>query len=301
MSLKQLNKSLGRGEILLPKLRNFLSTEKAQLATKETSRKAIKLEDCKLSIAAFQEQIDEFNHGEELEGELFHPSGLGYCLRRSWFKHFKAPEDRVSGRAEDDLRTHCTFETGTYFHVLFQNVCARAGLLLQREAAFIDHKEKLVGHADGVLLLDGVRTLLEIKTISSRGFTGVVAAPEFGHKQQMHAYMHCLGLKQGVIVYFNKDSSELREHFVEFDPEFYKVHVKQRVSYYFDSLRKVTAPRREGENTECAMCRWCPYKNTCFGFIAFEQFTKGLKGANEPKKNKTSGRKISFSNSAAAD
>jgi hypothetical protein len=213
MSLKALLKSMKGGEILKPRLQDFISKQNRLVAAGKKSRKAGVIRDSKLTIKAMQERIDEFNHGEEIEGEYFHPSALGSCLRKVWLHHKGAPEE---GRGKsDELKSFLTFEIGTYFHLFFQNLIERAGFLVQREVAIKNKKLKILGHADLVVEIDEIRYVGELKTINLRGFASVSHQPKHDHKIQVHAYMKALDIDRAIILYYCKDTSEVREHVVE--------------------------------------------------------------------------------------
>ena len=69
--------SLKRGEILLPLLKQFLEKQKRREDKGLISKKAWVIEDAQMTIDCFKKRIEEYNHGEEIVGEYFHPSQLG--------------------------------------------------------------------------------------------------------------------------------------------------------------------------------------------------------------------------------
>lgn len=265
MSLANIRKALNRHEILVPKLKQFLIQERLDLESGKKSKKDVVVHDSQLSIDCFKERIEEFNHDvtDDLDQLLFHPSAIGQCLRKLWFQvNRNATTDE--GGSEDVLKTYVIFELGTYVHVLFQNLCERAGFLKAREVPIVDKRLKIIGHADGILELDGEKVLLEIKTINSRGFTLLGQAPDLSHKKQAMTYMKALGLPKAAIVYINKDRNEVREYCVEFDDEFWKKQCQPRITKFLSCVAKNEIPDREGTQKDAMPCRFCAYAGTCF-------------------------------------
>jgi CRISPR/Cas system-associated exonuclease Cas4 (RecB family) len=272
MSLKSMLASLKGKPILTPVLQDYRAKQDRLVAEGKISKKAGVIRDATLTIKAMKERIEEFNHGEDPVGDFFHPSSLGGCLRRTWFS---AKGAKPEGKArEDALRDYYTFETGTALHVLTQNLCERAGILEQREVPILSTKHKIIGHADGIVKIDGVRYLLEIKTINMRGYATVVKQPMHSHKVQMHAYMGPLKLKWSIIYYICKDTGQIREHVIQFDEKFYKQWVHDRVHGYFQKLHANIMPEREEGGSNC---QYCPFAGLCFDKAKLETFMKGVK------------------------
>jgi len=270
MSLSQLkrdNQKRGGGEVLTPLLKKFTQKESLETAQGIISRKEPVIHDSKLSIEAFKDRIEEFNHGEDdkLTSRYFHPSAIGKCKRAIFFDIKGAPQNEKPVPVSEYLRTHFTFEVGTYFHVLFQNLCERAGLLTKREAAIINHKYKIIGHMDGELTIDGERYALEIKTSGSWAYGRYVSsnAPDHAHVMQMTLYMGCLGLDKGIIFYFDKDRSNTKEFIVEFDPKLFEKLIGVINNFRAD-LSTNNLPAKEGDNPSLYPCRFCAFSEVCF-------------------------------------
>jgi CRISPR/Cas system-associated exonuclease Cas4 (RecB family) len=270
MSLKTLLATMKSGKILLPILNDFLAKSERQVAAKTKRKKAGVVKDSKLTIKAMQERIAEFNHGEEIEGEYFHPSALGGCLRRTWFAVKKAPPEPEA--KADLLRTYLTFEIGTYCHIILQNLMERAGILEVREAAIKDSVRRILGHGDAIVRIAGIRYLVEIKTINLRGFTTVAQQPLHEHKIQVHAYMKSLGIQWVIFLYISKDTGEVREHVLQFDQAFYEKYVTSRIESFFNDVRANKLPQREeGKN-----CTYCQFQHLCFNDKELKTFVKSL-------------------------
>ena len=275
MSLRNLAQSIKREEVLLPLLRKHLMREKRMIRKKQMSSKEVVVADALLTIDTFKERMDHYNHGEP-EGQFFHPSRLGSCLRELWYHEKKAPHDKMA-RDDDPMREHIVFEMGTYIHVMFQNLCDRAGFLTKREIPIMDAPRRILGHADGELLIQGELYLLEIKTINPRRFTELVSSPQISHRKQITAYMKALGLKKSIVIYINKDSAQCKEFVVDFDPEFYQKEVANRIDTHFRNGKSLTPPEREGIGPRTVPCLYCSFTRVCFDTFEAAKFEKALK------------------------
>lgn len=280
MSLKTLMAAAGKHQVLIPLLQDWAGKAYDDMANETLSRKEFTISLSKQTIEAMKRKIEEFNHGEISEEQLFHPSALGQCLRKMWFKQKCAPES-VSTKGEA-LKMHLVFEVGTMFHIIVQSACEQAGVLEESEVAIVDHKNKLLGHCDGVLKIDGVRYVLEIKTINSRGFT-LLKEPKHEHVQQAQAYMHSLGIKWCVFLYYNKDSSELKEYIVSYDAVFYDRHVAKRINKFFGLVETNTLPDREGTSPDMFPCAYCGFAEFCFDDRRVKSWMPTTNKLNEAK------------------
>lgn len=270
-SLKSLVKSAERGEVVLPYLKAHLLKE----AEEGVSHNEIVMADAKMTVDCFTYRLKAYNHGEKPKQALFHPSALSTCQRRLWYEHHQAPADATKGGA-DMLRTHMVFEIGTYAHVIIQNLCERAGILVAREIPIVDLKLKILGHADGHLRINKEDYLLEFKTSNARSFT-MLNGPQEGHIKQAHGYMKSLGFKKACIIYFNKDSAELKEFVVPYSEDFYQRFVAKRIESHFKNLAVHIPPDREGASPTTMPCLYCQFTQVCFETRAGNEFAALLK------------------------
>ena len=285
MGLSSLFKSVNAQEILLPVLRRFVLQE-AENARKDSvhARNAV-IEDARLSEATFKERRQLYAAGNKSRHSgMFHPSSVGRCARELWFQEMgvKGSEHQAG---HDALRTHFIFEVGTVFHIIFQNLCQRAGVLVKREVAILDTKLRVEGNADGILQIDGKRYLLEIKTINGREFS-LLAATKDAHKRQLTLYMKSTGLPECVVIYFDKDRAELKEFLVKFDPVFYEEYCAKRVRAHHHNVATKTMPERESEGPTKPPCRFCSFQILCWSTDALKKFSADLaktKQATKPR------------------
>lgn len=273
--LKAVLSKMGKGAVLTPVLSQFLDREALAQAADSSVRRRIARHDAILTIRAMRHRHAEFSHGVKAEGFEFHPSAIGQCLRKLWFEQHDAPRDR---RAKDDrLQTYLTFELGSYLHVIVQNLCERAGILLEREFQLVSKAYAIRGTCDGILRIGGLRYVLEIKSINSGQWVKVQREPKFEHKQQAMAYMHVLGIPWAVILYVNKDRSIVKEFTIAYDKEFFQTHFFERAMTFKKHLDKRTMPSREGDSPSRMPCSFCQYASLCFSDSRLKQFIAALK------------------------
>lgn len=78
--------------------------------------------------------------------------------------------------------------------------------IVYAEMFVVDDTLNYCGHCDGILLTRAGRKLLfEFKTISKSQYKGL-RQPKHEHVIQCHAYMHTLGIKEAIVLYWDKGS-----------------------------------------------------------------------------------------------
>jgi CRISPR/Cas system-associated exonuclease Cas4 (RecB family) len=159
---------------------------------------------------------------------------------------------------------------------MFQNLCERAGVLVEREVLIEDRVNQIGGHADGILELNKTKFVLEIKTINSRGFTSLDTAPMESHRNQVMAYMKSLNLPLACIVYLDKDHSVAKEYTVKFNSQTYDQKVATKIKAYFAFLSQRVPPPKEGVSPQSQVCKYCPYTQICFSTEHLKGFLQKL-------------------------
>ena len=151
---------------------------------------------------------------------VFHPSTLEQdCPRMLWYDINKVPKTNKVYK-QFTAQTFLTFDQGTWFHHYAQQKLKAAGILVKAEVRVHDADWKIDGRADGDLRIPE-KALLEIKTMGSFQFKKAIIQnkPFDYHIKQAGLYAHFLGYKYVVFLYFNKDTSEMKEFVYEVDDE----------------------------------------------------------------------------------
>jgi CRISPR/Cas system-associated exonuclease Cas4 (RecB family) len=120
---------------------------------------------------------------------------------------------------------------------------------------------------DGKVVYEGPESeilIIELKSINQRGFDWVLKKNEQKeeHELQLQLYMYLTGIKQGIVLYENKNKQELAEFFIKYDP--------QKVEYIINKIKTInkhvedgTLPPREYVKTDFE-CRYCDYFDICW-------------------------------------
>lgn len=222
-------------------------------------------------------------------------SGLGYLCPREEVLRARYKINRIETITGKQQRV---FDVGHAFHAMMQNeYFAKTGMLWGHWKCRHCHKEYqfqvkpkcdcghdvfeyvelelksdnllITGHPDGILVdNEGNRWLLEFKTINSMGFEVVKKSnqPKPEHIVQTNIYMGFLKLKQCLVIYFNKDTSEWYQIHTRYD-----VNVVKSVVSTLTDMRKAIADkdlplpeRRVCKDKYCYRAKNCPVSTMCF-------------------------------------
>ena len=146
----------------------------------------------------------------------YSPSSLPYCARSMFYQR-----TGVEQIACLEPSTHITFGVGHAVHDMIQKWMLEAvgEDALQVEVPCMDEELHTRGSADGLFHLSFLRRVLEIKTISQKGFDGLTK-PMAEHMMQAHCYAYMLDAPVIEFVYVNKGWSPggpIKTYMVLFD------------------------------------------------------------------------------------
>jgi hypothetical protein len=166
-------------------------------------------------IAMLIKAIDNYlenRRRDERPINCFHPSSLHKSARELY--HHYLHGDIGEEFAPKILRV---FDNGHAVHRRLLGYLEEIGVLKESEASVQNEEYEIVGNADGIIMIEGQRGVLEIKSMNSRGFYGAYE-PKPEHLVQINIYMFCLGIPRGCLLYECKDNQELKEFYVKSDP-----------------------------------------------------------------------------------
>jgi len=142
-------------------------------------------------------------------------SEVGKCPRGIFFKFKKAPKAEIE---PEKLRI---FEDGHFLQQKILRALSAKGLLRATEIPIPSH-EFIAGKADAIISdSEGIPYVLEIKSISGRmNFQKLNPKATFPqHINQLQLYLHFFKIKKGILLYINKDTQELKEFILDYEPE----------------------------------------------------------------------------------
>lgn len=218
-------------------------------------------------VEAFQAAFDEAwvnsrDTSRSVEADGFHASSLGVkygtCPRRNvYLLRGIAKENRF------DARTLRVFQNGHDVHARIQRIIEQMGVGMESEVR-IDHDDPPIkGHADGVLVWEGRKILLEIKSCSDDVFINRLKfkKPKEEHFAQANIYAWVLGIDTIFIVYENKNTQEVKFFEVPANKEAAEKIVESwRLQYkVFKDGELPKRPYKPGSPT----CAGCDLKTHC--------------------------------------
>lgn len=160
------------------------------------------------------------------------------------------------------------------------------------EVPIRNKKWNIIGHSDGIIILEGKRVLIELKSIKNRDsktpegsvtFEDLQSA-KLEHVYQTNLYMDALDeehgkdglpfIERGIVIYFAKNNQEMKEFPIRkmdmmLQPSY------QKIIQVNDALEKRYLPPRIGRIKSDKTCTYCPFKNYCWdNDFSFEESDK---------------------------
>lgn len=202
-----------------------------------------------------KELINQFytNHFKDRDKHHFYITDAGKCPRQIFFKFKKYP------RKEPEARVLRIFDHGDYTHMRIMSVLFSLGIVRAAEIR-IPPQEIIAGRADAIVGIEGKPYILEIKSSSHYKFDQL-NAPDSDHFKQIQLYMHYFKVPQGILLYEDKNTQELKEFVVRYSPD-----LVQKVLADFEVLKgqieKDIIPSIP-KDIESWRCEYCEYREEC--------------------------------------
>jgi hypothetical protein len=151
--------------------------------------------------------------GDKRAIHCFHPSSLHKSAEELFKIYFEGDSNQSF-----PPRVMRIFDNGHDTHERLQRYLSKAGVLLQAEVPIHNDEYQITGHTDGIIEINGIKGILEIKSINSSGFYSLYS-PKEDHLIQVNIYMFCTGIEKAVLLYECKDNQELKEFYVKLDAD----------------------------------------------------------------------------------
>ena len=186
----------------------------------------------------------------------YYASDVGNCLRRIWFS-YKFPK-------QVDVKVLKIFKAGEILHDFIANVIKSeknkdVELISNEIPIQIDAKDFVIyGKVDDVILVKAgnKKILVEIKTA-----TNLPERHKMEHELQLQIYMGALGIRDGMIVYIQKNNLET----ISFNISFSEILFRQAIERFrilHNSLISDVCPEPEGKKLGW-LCNGCPWRKEC--------------------------------------
>ena len=213
-------------------------------------------------------------------------SGLGYavpvlegCLRRGVYERTKWEEKELP-----DERLLVIFGEGNLHEKAIMADLAAAGIqIIEQQGAFEWKEYQISGHIDGALIVEGKAVPVEIKSSAPSSFDAIHCFEDLKKKSWLRSYMCQISLymlfkniDQGIMLFKNKSTGQLKQINVQLDYELAEACIKAAETINKHIADKTLPDRITNRET----CRDCPFKLTCLPEI---NFGTELKIADDPE------------------
>lgn len=225
-----------------------------------------------------KELIDQFysDSHKDRDQTRFYITDAGRCNRSIFFKFKNAPREEI------DPRLLRLFDHGDYIQMQILNSLFSIGVVRASEIR-IPPQEIISGRADAIVTLDNELYVVDFKSMNSMIFKNL-KEPKEENVNQLQLYLHYFKIPKGMLLYVNKDTSELKEFVVEYD----KIRAKNLLENLKKLKKKIEAnkiPERLPDFPSNWQCRYCPFKDICKtageGEIKWDGFKEKIKLSNK--------------------
>jgi hypothetical protein len=199
---------------------------------------------------------------KERKGNIFYPSEIPQCLRRTWY-FYKKPKKLTFELLK-------LFQAGNLVHNFLISVFLNS---FQRDKIqFFDYEGKvrytgknfeIIGRYDDVVMINinDEPKLFELKTARNLEFIKEVKPHHFS---QINFYLKQLGLEKGWVVYIDRRNLNIRVFEINFSEEKFQELVK-RAEILWNHLKENKLPVAEAKVNKSMSwaCRYCSFLQEC--------------------------------------
>lgn len=212
----------------------------------------------------FNNLIDSYLEREKKQKKIgrYYPSEIGGCLRKVWYSYTKQKETE-----KEFLKI---FEVGNLLHDFIVDVFRSEKTpeveLVSTELPFEIEGEgyTISGRIDDIIIIkvSNKKVLVEVKSTKSVQYN---KEPSRQHVMQLQLYLLATGIKEGIILYLEKNTLESKWYSIEFDE-----NVAKKVLGRFKELNekltqeKIPGPEARIKKDMNWMCKYCNYREECY-------------------------------------
>ena len=212
-------------------------------------------DDCELILMIDDVVIDEANK-EMIERGIrpgkFHPSNMGNnCDRLLYLNyHGMIPIDLYKPSDAQGIRR---MDNGHYLENRYWKYFLKLNILIARETRVEIKHPPMSGRIDFTIQLPDRNnlTLLELKSINSRGFGQLTENARADHIAQLQCYLNMSDNEHGIILYENKDNQKIKEFHIYKDEDFWNEDVVERCNNIMNMNKIPNIPRNHSVYCGC--------------------------------------------------
>lgn len=208
-----------------------------------------------------------------------HPSSLAKkngCLLKLYYE----ATGKVPPKPKIDVTSYMTFDIGTAMHSLIQAHFLNMYEDQFEEEVWLKNKRIMINssHTDGRFMFSNVRFLLELKSIKEGGNFGwekIQDRPFPDNVRQVMTYMYLDDCPFGLILYWCKNNSKMKEHVITWDDEVWDQLLGGAIQPVLDAVESgEEPPANPGYH-----CRYCDFLHGC-------DAGKGNKSGTKPSRRR---------------
>jgi len=227
-----------------------------------------------------KELLDQFYLDRERDREQhhFYITDAGKCSRAIFFKFKNVPREKMEPRV---LRM---FDHGDYIQMQILNNLFSLGMIRASEVK-IPPQELISGRADAIITLNNDLYVVDFKSMNSMVFKNLTE-PKEDNVNQIQLYLHFFKIPKGILLYINKDTLELKEFLVKYNPDIAQNLLKD-LTELKTKIDSNIVPDRIPDYPENWQCQYCQFKEICAmagsSNIKWEEFKKKIETQSESK------------------
>ncbi len=220
-----------------------------------------------------KELIDKFYLDRQVDREQhhFYITDAGKCGRAIFFKFKNIPREKI------DARVLRMFDHGDYIQMQILSVLLSLGVVRASEIN-IPPQELISGRADAIITLNNELYVVDFKSMNSMIFKNLNAAKE-ENINQIQLYLHFFKIPKGILLYINKDTLELKEFLVEYNPALAQKLLSD-LSNLKTKIDSNIVPQRIPGYPQDWQCQYCQFREICRiageGEIKWDDFKKKI-------------------------
>ncbi|MGB9598854.1 MAG: PD-(D/E)XK nuclease family protein [Minisyncoccales bacterium] len=210
---------------------------------------------------------------KDREQHHFYITDAGKCPRAVFFKFKKAPSEEI------EPRILMMFDHGDHIHQLIMKpLFGIKDIRVVAAEIAIPPQELITGRADAIISDGKDLYVLDIKSINGQIFN-TLQEPKEEHLNQIQLYLHFFKQKKGILLYVNKDTQDLKEFFVDYNPQIAKKLLEELINLK-NKIDQNIIPERIAGWPDNWQCQYCQFKEICAmageGSIDWEIFKKKI-------------------------
>lgn len=203
-----------------------------------------------------KELIDKYYADRERDREQhrFYITDAGKCGRAIFFKFKNVPREKMTPEV---LRM---FDHGDYIQMQHLNTLFSLGIVRASEIS-IPPQEMISGRADAIITLNNELYVVDFKSMNSMIFQKLEAAKE-ENINQIQLYLHFFKIPKGILLYINKNTSQLKEFVINYDPVLCQKLLKD-LAILKTKIEGNIIPLPLPDYPEPWQCKYCQFKEIC--------------------------------------